>query len=208
MSDPEPDYFREYHAVETRVRVTRVVAGIAIAATVIAIVTGLSAGAPPSPLAVEQSSVASPAPTETGEPAAAAVVLPSPDVSAAATPTPAPLPTTGPDGRTWSISIDTTGYQAEIDRCLWVRMDLGIAAPVVGAHNYCGGSVVLEMAVGDIVTLAGTDLDGNYVVTGERLAQAGDSAATATAGFTADVILQTCFWVNDGSERLVSLERA
>lgn len=201
MTEPQPDYFREYHGVENRLRVTRVVAGIAVAATVIAIVTALSAGAPVSPNA------GTPAPTVT---AVAESVLPAPDASAGASAplTPQPLPSTGPGPRTWAITIDTTGYQAEIDQCLWVRMDLGIQAPVVGAHNYCGGSVVLEMAIGDTVTLAGTGLDGTYRVASERLAYAGDNAAEATAGVVADVILQTCFWVDDGSERLIALQLA
>jgi hypothetical protein len=134
--------------------------------------------------------------------------LPAPAASVAASPTPAPLPSTGPDSKTWSIAIDTTGYQAEIDQCLWVRMDLGLEAPIVGAHNYCGGSVVLEMAVGDLVVLTGTNLDGTYRVTGEKLANAGDNAAAATEGLEAVVILQTCFWVNDGSERLIGLVKA
>lgn len=126
----------------------------------------------------------------------------------AAPPTPEPIDPDLAITGSWEITIDTRGYQAEIDKCLWVRMDLGAAAPIVGAHNYCGGGVVLRMAVGDTVTLRGAALDGTYTVTGERDANAGDLAADATAGITADVILQTCYWTNDGSERLVSLVRS
>jgi len=59
--------------------------------------------------------------------------------------------------------------------------------------------------IGDTVALTGTGLDGLYRVSAERLAWAGDSAAAATAGLEAVVILQTCFWVDDGSERLLAL---
>ena len=86
-------------------------------------------------------------------------------------------------------------------------MDLSAIAPIVGAHNYCGGGIVLEMAEGDTVTLTGTQLDGAYRVTGEREAHAGDNAATATEGLVADVILQTCHWNSGGRERLLSLVR-
>lgn len=144
-------------------------------------------------------------PTPTAEPTQEPVVLPEP----VAPPTPATppevLPTTGP--ASWSITIDTVGYQAEIDQCLWVRMNLGTVAPIVGAHNYCGGADVLEMAIGDSVTLAGTGLDGLYLVTDSRDAHAGDNAAQATAGLVAAVILQSCYWSNDGTERLVALTR-
>lgn len=117
----------------------------------------------------------------------------------------ADLAATGPSA--WAISIDTTGYQAEIDECLWVRMDLGAAAPIVGAHNYCGGGIVLEMQLGHTVDLVGTGLDGSYVVTESRDARGGDPAAAATAGMTASVILQTCYWIDDGSVRLLGLQR-
>jgi hypothetical protein len=103
------------------------------------------------------------------------------------------------------IGIDTRGYQAEVDRCLWVRMDIGAVAPIVGAHNVCGGDVVLALQPGDHVTLAGQDLDGDYLVTGSRNAHAGDGAAQATAGLTATVILQTCYWDTRDGVRLVTL---
>lgn len=106
-----------------------------------------------------------------------------------------------------SIAVDTVGHQDEIDRCLWVRMDFGsVDAPIVGAHNYCGGHVVLDLRAGDRVALSGTGLDGAYVVTGDREVVTGSGAASATEGLAADVILQTCFW-NTGTTRLVTLAR-
>ena len=87
-------------------------------------------------------------------------------------------------------------------------MDLGVHAPVVGKHNYCGGDVVLAMAIGDTVTLAGVGLDGTYTVVATRDAQAGDYAKVATDGLGGSVILQTCYWGNTGAERLVALDRA
>lgn len=127
----------------------------------------------------------------------------SPQPQPSAAPEPG-LPITGTRS-TWSIVIDTTGYQAEIDRCLWVRMELGAVAPIIGAHNYCGGGVVLEMSMGESVTLTGTGLGGEYTVVDMRDARAGENAATATSGLDADVILQTCYWENDGRVKLVAL---
>ena len=135
-------------------------------------------------------------------------VLPSPSGSgsaAAPVATAPPLATTG--GSTWSITIGATGYQTEIDQCQWVRMELGASAPIVGAHNYCGGGIVLDMQLGDTVTLTGTGLGGTYRVTDSRDAHAGDHADAATAGLVADVILQTCYFTPDGRERLVALTR-
>jgi len=201
---PSPDnaaLFRAYHrATDRRVAVRDTLIGcVAIAAVVAAAMLGV-ANAPAAVPGATVDTVAPVAPVETVAPLSPVAVLPSPDAAISL-----PIPATGSGPRHWSISIDTTGYQAEIDQCLWVRMDLGLAAPVVGAHNYCGGSVVLEMAIGDTVTLSGTGLDGVYRVSAERLAWAGDQAAAATAGLTAAVILQTCFWVDDGSERLLAL---
>ncbi|WP_460818269.1 hypothetical protein [Microbacterium petrolearium] len=105
------------------------------------------------------------------------------------------------------IRIDAAGHQAEIDQWLWVRMDFSaVDAPVVGAHNYCGGGVVLDLRTGDAVTLSGFELDGEYVVTGDRAVPTGENAAVATEGLVADVILQTCFW-GDDTTRLVTLAR-
>ena len=126
----------------------------------------------------------------------------------ATTPAPATPPTLATTGQAeWLIAIDTTGYQAEIDSCLWVRMDLGTHAPVVGAHNYCGGDIVLGMAIGDSVTLSGAGLDGAYRVVSARDARAGDNAQAATDGLGGAVILQTCYWGANGAERLVALDR-
>lgn len=163
------------------------------------------------------------------QPVVASQLLPAPASDDGPAPTASPVPAapvptssatpleTAPDqlatlpvtstGR-WAINIDTTGYQTELDECLWVRMDLGAAAPIVGAHNNCGGSIVLDMKVGDTVTLMGTALDGTYTVIDSRNAHAGDAAATATAGWIAAVILQTCYWNSGGEERLLALQRA
>ena len=105
------------------------------------------------------------------------------------------------------IGIDTVGYQKELDRCLWVRMDLGATAPIVGRHNYCGGDVVLGLDPGDRVDLEGKGLDGSYVVSGTRDAHAGDNALEATRGLAAAVILQTCDYDKD-AVRLVALASA
>jgi hypothetical protein len=115
------------------------------------------------------------------------------------------LPTLSVDAPLYSIAIDTTGYQAELDECDWVRMDLTAAAPIVGAHNYCGGGVVLGMQPGDTVLLTGEGLDGTYVVTEIRDAVAGGSASRATAGMTVAAILQTCYWGDGDDVRLVGL---
>ena len=162
---------------------------------------GLSTSLPlPAPSSIDSSTTSSTANIELISPVVGGVE--------AAPPAPEPIDPELAITGSWEIAIDTRGYQAEIDQCLWVRMDLGAVAPIVGAHNYCGGGVVLRMAVGDTVTLRGAALDGTYTVTGERDADAGDLAAVATSGITADVILQTCYWTNDGSERLVSLVRS
>jgi len=102
------------------------------------------------------------------------------------------------------IDIDTTGYQAELGRCRWVRMDLGATAPIVGRHNYCGGDVVLSLRTGDHVQVQGEGLGGTYVVVGSRDAKAGDDARTWTQGMQADVILQTCYY-DRHAVRLVGL---
>ncbi len=209
------DPFRGYHRARLRMTLARVTAIVATS-TALAVGLGLLAGAAPAPsqFAVADSAAVpaqtySPAdeppltqPTAVAPAETPPATLPEPVVAAPA-PQPLPLPVTG--SSSWLIEIDTTGYQAEIDQCLWVRMNLGAAAPIVGVHNYCGGGDVLEMALGDTVVLTGTGLDGSYVVTDSRDARAGDNAARATAGMVASVILQTCYWINDGSERLVGL---
>ena len=217
MSDATPDPFAAYHRAGRRMTLARVIPAV-IAALAIGSGLGYVAGAAPAapPAAVEQDSPAQavgPA-SDAVEPPAPAAQLPQPGAPAGAplgAPQPAApaLPTLATTGQAeWSISIDTTGYQAEIDRCLWVRMDLGVHAPVVGKHNYCGGDVVLAMAIGDTVTLAGVGLDGRYTVVATRDAQAGDYAKVATDGLGGSVILQTCYWGNTGAERLVALDRA
>ena len=148
--------------------------------------------------------------TTAGSDVAEAVALPAPATatvdSSASTATQPTLPSTGP--ASWAIAVDTRGYQDEIDECLWVRMDLGGQAPIVGAHNYCGGGVVLEMEYGDVVTITGTGLDGRYLVSDARDARAGDIAATAIKGMVGILILQTCYWSDDGTVRLVGLTPA
>lgn len=156
------------------------------------------AGEPNGAPTVASPAAAEPVPTETPVPAA----LPSPPPVDVGTADP---PTLSAD-RSWLIAIDARGYQAELDACLWVRMDLGVT-PIVGAHTSCGGSVVLDMVDLDAVELVGQELDGIYVVTGSRDARAGDPAAAATDGLVADVILQTCYPGGDGRVRLVSLTR-
>ncbi len=148
-----------------------------------------------------------PEPAPGAEPASAAE--PAPANADAATPAADPPVTPGPaprEQRTFDISVGTRGFQAELDRCEWVRMDVGAIAPIVGAHNFCDGDIILDMAAGDIVHVVGTELDGDYQVTGSRDAHAGDDAATATAGLRADLLLQTCYW-DDSGLRLVTLRR-
>lgn len=112
-----------------------------------------------------------------------------------------------PVAASWSIGIGAFGWQAELDACQWVLLDLvsSVPLPIVAAHNYCGGGIVLEMQPGDTVTLSGYGYDGTYVVTGSRDAWTGADAASAVAGMDGEVVLQTCYWNDDGTERLVSL---
>lgn len=112
-----------------------------------------------------------------------------------------------PVAASWSIGIGAFGWQAELDACQWVLLDMvaSVPLPIVAAHNYCGGGIVLEMQPGDTVTLSGYGYDGTYVVTGSRDAWTGADAASAVAGMDGEVVLQTCYWNDDGTERLVSL---
>lgn len=105
----------------------------------------------------------------------------------------------------WTITVDTVGYQDALDACLWTRMDFDGVVPIVGAHNFCGGDIVLDMKVGEIVHLSGADVDGTYVVTGDRQVFPGDDAIEATAGLDSPVLLQTCYWDVDQGMRLVAL---
>jgi len=190
--------FRDYHRGRwLRGALMRVV-GLSVIFALVSCVWLLAAAAPVAPLlpeAVDVSVDTTPAP--------------QPTVLAALAPPEVLLLIAEPDvrQRSWSIDIDTVGYQAEIDACLWVRMDLGAAAPIVGAHNYCGGSIVLEMAIGDTVTLTGTSLDGIYTVEESRDGRAGENAATVTEGMAVDAILQTCYVNSSGKARLLGLVR-
>lgn len=205
--------FREVHRSAAVARVRRI-AGIA--AAVVAVVLGVwavpavaTSPAPPSVTAVpaaapDPTAVVAPPPDPATPPAPPPPAsLPAPDRPASPAPPPAPALQPGP--RHTTIAVDTRGYQAEIDRCLWVRMDLADAVPIVGAHNYCGGDVVLGLQPGDRVTLMGEALDGDYAVVESRDARAGDDAAQATDGLTATVVLQTCYYDADGLLRLVAL---
>jgi hypothetical protein len=109
----------------------------------------------------------------------------------------------------WSIGITAIGLQAEVDACQWVRMDFSSAVtiPVVAAHNFCGGGIVLEMQLGQTVAVSGAGLDGDYVVVATKDAWADQDAADAISGLSADVIVQTCYWENDGHLLLVALQR-
>lgn len=134
---------------------------------------------------------------------------PTPTTPTGGSPAPTPSQTPTPNGQTYreyTIAIDAEGFQDEIDRCLWVRMDIGAAAPIVGAHNHCGGSIVLDMNPGDVITLTGFGLDGRYLVMESRDARPGDNAAEATAGMISAVILQTCYW-NNTDVRLLGMLR-
>jgi hypothetical protein len=143
-----------------------------------------------------------------GAPAGAVPEPPAADLPVAPVGEVAPVPAPGEPRAPLSVAIDVTarGHQAELDLCQWVRMDIGAVAPIVGAHNYCRGDVVLDLLPGDLVALTGTELDGDYQVVGSRDAQAGDDPATATAGLAADLLLQTCYW-GDAGLRLVTLRR-
>ena len=209
----EPALFRAFHRRRLLVAAAKRLALLAGAVGVAASLWLLVSGAP-NPSIREQAAGQVQVP---GAPVNIVVeTLPKPAATAAAaTVQPAALPVTAepitaePATREsrWSIDIDTVGYQAELDACLWVRMDLGAVAPIVGAHNRCGGSVILDMAVGDTVTLRGTSLDGEYLIAEARDAWAGDNAGDATAGMTANVILQTCYWQSNGRELLLALVR-
>lgn len=221
MEPTESDPFSAYHRAARRMRLSRAIGIVAFVALSAGFGYVIGSAAPQSLAGVRSSSAVDRAPADSSAPSGSGAssgsgqtasaedgALPQPPsipAQAPATDTPVTLPTTGPT--TWSIAIATTGYQAEIDRCQWVRMDLGAAAPIVGAHNYCGGDIVLAMAVGDTVTLSGTNLDGTYSVTADRDAHAGDRAGIATSGMIADVILQTCYWSSNGEERLIALAR-
>lgn len=202
----EVDPFRGFHRYTwwmTLATRSAVLTGSAVIVTALCLVVAAAPAPAPSTSAQE------PAPQVPGAPVNVVLdTLPAPALDAPAEPAVPELAEAGtPVPAGWRIDIDTTGHQAEIDACLWVRMDLQAVAPLVGAHNYCGGEIVLGMTVGETVTLTGTSLDGVYTVVESRDAFAGDSAAAATEGLVADVILQTCYWHSNGRERLLALQR-
>jgi hypothetical protein len=177
-----------------------------VAAPIADVVVEAAPAAPPVPVApaapvepaVEAAAPTPPAPID----AAAPATIPQ-GAADASPPAVAPAPVqAGP--ASYDLHVDVSGYQVELDRCLWVRMDVGAVSPIVGAHNNCGGDVILAMNPGDVVTLTGEGVDGTYVVGTSRDAHKGDDAATATAGMPATVILQTCYWEGTGV-RLVPL---
>jgi hypothetical protein len=201
----DPDVFAAYHRREDAGLALRILGGCSAVLGGVLLVALMGSAAPPPavvtsisvPTARDPSSIPTPAPEPSEEalPAPAAEVLPAI--------APVAVADTG-----WRIAIDTSGYQAELDQCLWVRMDLGAIAPIVGAHRSCGGgAIVLQMQPGEAVALSGVSLDGGYVVAETRDAHVGDAAVTATEGMIADVILQTCYEGAGGRVRLVALLR-
>jgi len=173
-------------------------------AAVVAAAPATADAAAPTP--VDTPALAPSAAGEVPAPAASSPPATIPEGAADAVPPVAEPPSVpAPAGpASYDLHVDASGYQAELDRCLWVRMDVGAVSPIVGAHNNCGGDVILAMNPGDRVTLAGEGVDGVYVVGESRDAHKGDDAATATAGMSATVILQTCYWEGTGV-RLVPL---
>jgi hypothetical protein len=204
------DVFRSFHRgrllASLRVRVPLVIvvgamiaAGVAVSASatptagIDTAAGGALIAAPSAPLA----DGAAAADTATApSPEAPALVLPAEGSTSDATVASVAAEATTPVAPTplYSIAVTARGHQAELDACQWVRMDVGAIAPIVGAHNFCHGDEVLALAVGDVVTVTGTDLDGDYQVTGSRDARAGDNGASATAGLVGDIIFQTCYW--------------
>lgn len=192
MRDSDPT-FRIVHRAEAR-RIASIVLAWALTAGVV--VAGM--------VAVNAAS---------GQPAPMAAAIPFAPVAAVAEATPKPAaiaPSSAPApvatrSTSHTITITATGYQAELDACQWVRMNLLGTVPMVGAHTRCGGAIVLGLRDGDAVRLVGQGLDGTYRVTDSRDAHSGDDAATATAGMDAAIILQTCYTGTGGRVRLVGL---
>lgn len=230
MSTLDGDPFRAVHRARRRRAAGLGAAGALAAALVVATawvvpaaVAGSNPPVPPIAVAALAEAPAPPAPPAAASATAEAPAQPTAVLAAAATtvatpvappPAPnaelsapieavAPSPPAGP----LALGIHATGYQDELDRCLWVRMDLaGASAPIVGAHHHCGGDIVLAIEVGDPVDLSGQGLDGRYVAIGSRDARPGQDAGEATTGMGAEVILQTCY--PSGTEvRLVALAR-
>ncbi len=205
----DAEIFAAYHRVDRIRLAVRLVIGGALAVVTVALGTLLGTAIPASTSASSAAGIptpvvsSSPTPNESATPAVvlAAEVLPAPEATPVATTPPVAIDIDG----VWRIEIDASGYQSELDACLWVRMDLGASAPIVGAHRSCGGSIVLEMSIGDAVVLTGQGLDGSYLVSDAREAHAGDVAATVTEGMDAVAILQTCYPGSDGRLRLLAL---
>jgi hypothetical protein len=197
--------FSAYHRARRRRRTPGMLAGAGVAAAAILALGVVVAAAPaPSPARALASATvprtSTPAPTATPTTLAAD---PTADVAPVADAVPGPpLPAVLPG---YTIHVTATGYQAELDECQWVRMDLGASAPIVGAHTRCGGAIVLGMVDGDRVDLTGQGLDGDYRVVGARDARAGDPAVAALAGLPGTLVLQTCYPAGDGRVRLVAL---
>lgn len=207
MDSPRP--FVAFHRARRTVVAGKVVAItlplIAVVVELCALgVAGTADAAPPDKLASITSSL--PGVHPTAPPSSTPVATPTPTPVATPAPSSASVPAVPAKPAITLITITATGYQAQLDECQWVRMDLDAVGPIVGAHTQCGGAVVLTLRAGQLVQLRGQGLDGLYVVTDSRDAHAGDDAQTATAGMQATVVLQTCFPGGDGRELLVGLE--
>ena len=207
--------FADYHRTRTR-RIVAVVTGWVLAAAlgvsgVVAIgaVTAQPAAATAattaatvpvdSAAAVTSTLALAPAPAPAPP---APIPVPTQSIAPALTPTPT---STAARQTAYAIAIAATGYQIELNACQWVRMNLADTLPIVGAHTHCGGILVLRLQLGDTVTLSGQGLDGAYRVADALDAKAGDNSASATAGMTATVILQSCYLGGGGRVRLVGL---
>jgi hypothetical protein len=190
--------FDDVHRAQGR-RIAAIVGGWAVAAGIV--VAGMAAvgSASAQPVSKDATIPFDGVAAVTAVSSAPVPVAPPP----ATVPVPAPPVVAGPVVRT--ITIAATGYQAELDACQWVRMDLLDTVPMVGAHTSCGGSMVLALHDGDVVRLVGQGLDGTYRTLDSRDAHSGDDAATATDGMDAAIILQTCYPGTSGRVRLVGL---
>lgn len=99
------------------------------------------------------------------------------------------------------------GGARELDACTgaWVRQaaysaQAGVPA-VYASHNYCGGDVVLDWAVGQRVRVEGR---GVYAVSGVKQLPA-DSTAAGLVGVKGAMLLQTCEW-GSADLRIVALD--
>jgi hypothetical protein len=210
--------FADYHRARTR-RIVAAVAGWVLAAALCVsgvVAIGAVTAHPASATSLASSSTSS-STTEATIPVDVAAVVnstlapapppaptPTPSLRPALTPTRAPTSTIARQ-TAYAIAIAVTGYQIELNACQWVRMNLADTLPIVGAHTHCGGILVLRLQLGDTVTLSGQGLDGTYRVADALDAKAGDNSASATAGMTATVILQSCYLGGGGRVRLVGL---